>query len=168
MDGGIDAMRGEREAAGESAFFEAEVQATGDLEWGVSAPLTPTFALKPSEVLGNEGGAYSSTDTYQSFNLHTDRLEREVEGRPGTLSERLEPDIMEPARWYSTISMGKLLLICLPIVCYPPLILRFWDRKRVEKGKPPNRKWVRALLWVHWAVYFALAVFALVFIGFIW
>ena len=38
----------------------------------------------------------------------------------------------------------------------------------VKKGKLPIRKWLRALLWVHWVDYFALAVFAVVFIGFIW
>lgn len=36
------------------------------------------------------------------------------------------------------------------------------------KRKPLMPKWVRALLCVHWAVYFALAAFAVVFIGFIW
>ncbi len=53
-------------------------------------------------------------------------------------------------------------------VCLIFLTLSVLNSCTVKKGKPPIRKWLRALLCVHWAVYFALAAFAVVFIGFIW
>ena len=161
-------MASEMEEPEAFAFFEDEVQATAACEGGGASLTFPTIRLEPAKELRDEDLEHARAEVIPVFNLAPDTIESELKEAHGLPPPRLDAVRLEPERWYSTISMGRLLLICLPIVCYPPLILRYWDRKRVEKNKPRLRKWVRVLLWLHWAVYFAAALFAVVIIVFIW